>query len=102
MRVGIFANLSGGEPQTLDALVEQIAARAGEGYASVWLAHIRGEDALMTLALAGSRAPDVELGTAVVPIHNRHPMLMAQQALTAQSATGGRLTLGLGLSHKPV
>jgi F420-dependent oxidoreductase-like protein len=102
MRIGIFANLSGGEPQTLDGLIEQIASRVREGYASVWLAHIRGEDALMALALAGSRATGVELGTAVVPIHNRHPMLMAQQALTAQAATGGRLTLGLGLSHKSV
>ena len=38
----------------------------------------------------------------MIPVYTRHPLLMAQQALTAQAAVGGRLTLGLGLSHKPV
>jgi len=32
----------------------------------------------------------------------RHPMALAQQALTASAATNGRFTLGIGLSHKVV
>ncbi|KKM02047.1 hypothetical protein LCGC14_1788330, partial [marine sediment metagenome] len=44
----------------------------------------------------------IELGTSVVPTYSRHPVVMAQQALTAQAATGGRFNLGIGLSHKPV
>ena len=44
--------------------------------------------------------PDIEFGTAVVPIQPRHPQALAGQALTAQAATGGRLTLGIGLSHQ--
>ena len=102
MRIGIIANLSGGDTPSLDTLLEQIATRARERFATVWMAHIRGEDTLITLALAGRNAPDVELGTAVIPIYTRHPLLMAQQALTTQAAVGGRLALGLGLSHKPV
>ena len=102
MRIGIIANLSGGDTPSLDTLIEQIATRARERFATVWMAHIRGEDTLITLALAGRNAPDVELGTAVIPIYTRHPLLMAQQALTTQAAVGGRLALGLGLSHKPV
>jgi len=102
MRIGIIANLSGGDTPSLDTLIEQIATRARERFATVWMAHIRGEDTLITLALAGRSAPDVELGTAVIPIYTRHPLLMAQQALTTQAAVGGRLALGLGLSHKPV
>ena len=43
-----------------------------------------------------------ELGTAVAPSHPRHPTVMAQQALTAQSTCGGRFTLGIGLSHEIV
>ena len=36
----------------------------------------------------------------MVPTFPRHPVVMAQQALTAQAALGGRFTLGIGLSHK--
>jgi F420-dependent oxidoreductase-like protein len=46
--------------------------------------------------------PEIELGTAVVPIQPRHPMALAQQALTTQAAIGGRLAFGIGLSHRPV
>ena len=42
------------------------------------------------------------LGTAVIPVHPRHPTMLAAQALTVQAATGGRLALGIGLSHKMV
>ena len=41
----------------------------------------------------------IEIGTAVVPIQTRHPMIMAQQALTTQVVCGGRFTLGIGPSH---
>ena len=43
-----------------------------------------------------------ELGTAVVPTFPRHPMALAGQALTVSAASGGRLTLGVGLSHQVV
>jgi F420-dependent oxidoreductase-like protein len=35
----------------------------------------------------------------VIPVYSREPLLMAQQALTANLVTGGRLTLGIGLAH---
>ena len=44
--------------------------------------------------------PGIELGTAIVPTLSRHPLVMASQALTAQAACGGRLTLGIGPSHQ--
>ena len=46
--------------------------------------------------------PGIEVGTAVVPTYPRHPAALAQQALTAQAALSGRLTLGIGLSHQIV
>jgi F420-dependent oxidoreductase-like protein len=46
--------------------------------------------------------PDIYLGTAVVPTYPRHPMMLAQQALTVQQATGNRFMLGIGLSHQVV
>jgi F420-dependent oxidoreductase-like protein len=54
------------------------------------------------LALVGAEVPDVELGTAVVPIYARHPQVLAQQALTVQAGTADRLVLGIGLSHQLV
>ncbi len=59
-----------------------------------------GFDAAMALALGGARTKRVELGTFVVPTFTRHPVVLAQQALTAQAATGGRFVLGIGLSHR--
>ena len=49
-------------------------------------------------------APDtsaIELGTAVVPTWTQHPLALAAHALTTQQRVGGRLVLGIGLSHKP-
>jgi 5,10-methylenetetrahydromethanopterin reductase len=66
------------------------------------LANIFGLDAVMTLALAGAQTERIELGTAVTPTYPRHPMALAQQALTANSACNGRFVMGIGLSHKLV
>jgi F420-dependent oxidoreductase-like protein len=43
---------------------------------------------------------EAELGTAIVATYPRHPVTMAAEALTVQSTTGGRLTLGIGPSHE--
>ena len=42
------------------------------------------------------------LGTAVVPTWPRHPIVMAQQAATANALCSGRFRLGVGPSHAPV
>jgi F420-dependent oxidoreductase-like protein len=63
---------------------------------------IFGVDSLTALATVGREVASVPLGTFVVPTYSRHPMVMAMQALTVQAATGGRFTLGIGLSHRPV
>jgi F420-dependent oxidoreductase-like protein len=67
------------------------------------MSNIFGLEALVSLAVAGSQVPGIELGTAVVPTYPRHPAALAQQALTAALAVGpGRLILGIGVSHKIV
>ena len=69
-------------------------------FASFWFPQIPGYlDAMTTLALLGQATSRIEIGTAVVPIQTRHPIAMAQQALTTQMASGGRFTLGIGPSH---
>ena len=85
-----------------DDVVAQVAAMAGAGIETAWSSQIFGYDALTTLAVVGREVPGIDLGTAVVPTYPRHPVMLAAQALTVQAASGGRLTLGIGLSHQMV
>jgi 5,10-methylenetetrahydromethanopterin reductase len=102
MRIGINLSLAGGgRAFGVDELVDQVARIHHDGFAFASFAQIMGIDALTAIAVAGRVVPEIEFLTAVIPIYPRHPIALAQQALTAQNATGGRLTLGIGLSHKP-
>jgi 5,10-methylenetetrahydromethanopterin reductase len=98
MRLGLFLDLSG----SVDDLVEEVRRAEAAGFDAVWSSQIFGYDALTALAVAGAAVPRIGLGTAVVPVYPRHPIMLASQALTVQAATGGRLTLGIGLSHQMV
>ncbi len=98
MRIAIFF----GGANDLDGQVREVVAYEADGFDGVWFGQIQGTDALTVLALAGQRTSRIELGTSVVPTYTRHPLVMAQQALTTQAACGGRFTLGIGLSHKLV
>jgi len=86
----------------LEDLEGEVREVAGRGLSSVWMAQGFGIDALTALALIGREVPAIELGTAVVPIYPRHPLVLAGQALTTQAACGGRLALGIGVSHRVV
>jgi 5,10-methylenetetrahydromethanopterin reductase len=101
MRIGVsMAEPTG--PRALTLLRDRLRRAADDGFSSAWMAQIFGLDALTAFAVAGSQVEGIELGTAVVPVYPRHPAVLAQQALTVAAATGGRLTLGIGLSHKVV
>lgn len=75
----------------------------GAGFDSLWVSQIFGLDPIVALAAIAADVPGFsELGTSVVPLTGRHPMSLAPAALTAQAATEGRFTLGIGPSHKMV
>ncbi len=97
MRIGWNA---GGYKRSLDEIRAEARRAAAEGFPSFWLSQIAGPDALTALAAVAPDAPGIELGVSVVPVYGRHPVALAQQALTAQAATGGRLALGIGASHR--
>jgi 5,10-methylenetetrahydromethanopterin reductase len=102
MRIGTALADHGGDG-ALTRLTDQLRRGADDGFASAWVSNIFGLEALTALAVAGSQVPAIELGTAVIPTYPRHPAVLAQQALTTALAIGpGRLTLGIGLSHKIV
>jgi F420-dependent oxidoreductase-like protein len=101
MRIGTSVAEPNG-PDALANVADQLRRAVDEGFASAWMSNIFGLDALTALAVAGSQVPGIELGTAVVPTYPRHPAVLAQQALTVDLALGGRLALGIGLSHQIV
>lgn len=102
MRVGLMvgSDKERPRPERLPGLVTDGVAAESAGFSSFWFPQVPGYlDAMTALALLGASTTTIELGTAVVPIQTRHPLVLAQQALTTNAACGGRFTLGLGLSH---
>jgi 5,10-methylenetetrahydromethanopterin reductase len=104
--VRIAANIGGeviGNPTPPQDVVEQVCAAEADGFGSAWSVHLsRGIDTLSVFAAAAARTTTIELGVGVVPTYPRHPLALAQQAATVQALCGGRLTLGVGVSHRPV
>ena len=91
---------------TIDEVVAEAQAAVELGAHTFWSSQIFGHDALTVLAIVGREVPGIELGTAVVPTYPRHPMMLAQQALSVSAAINSRgdagLCLGIGLSHQVV
>lgn len=99
MRIGLFMGTTGALP-TLEGQVQQAVDAERDGFDGYWIAQIAGADVLTLLALIGRQTNRIEIGTAVVPTFPRHPMMLAQQALTTHASANGRLALGIGLAHK--
>src|SRR5271165_2635535 len=102
MRVGLMvgSDKERSRAERLAGLIGDGAAAESAGFATFWMPQVPGYlDAMTAVTLIGQATDRIEIGTAVVPIQTRHPMIMAQQALTTQIACGGRFTLGIGPSH---
>jgi F420-dependent oxidoreductase-like protein len=86
----------------VDDVVAQ-ATRAYElGVRQVWLSQNNDHDAIALAAVVGAAVPGLGVGTSVVPINPRHPLIVASLAQTAQAASHGNFSLGLGLGgHEP-
>jgi alkanesulfonate monooxygenase SsuD/methylene tetrahydromethanopterin reductase-like flavin-dependent oxidoreductase (luciferase family) len=88
--------------RSLEQAIERVKLAESLGYESVYTTHVAGRESLTVLtayALASSR---IRIGSGVVPIYTRTPATMAQTAATIDELSGGRFTLGLGVSHRPV
>ena len=96
MRIGVMI----GGRQDLDGLLARTQELEAQGFDSAWMPNVFGLDAMGAFTVIGRETERIELGTAVVPTYPRHPVTMAQQALTVQAASRNRFTLGIGLSHK--
>jgi 5,10-methylenetetrahydromethanopterin reductase len=100
VKISVTVGLGARADSTIDGLVARAKQMEALGFHGIWMPTAFGFDAITALAVVGRETPRLEIGTAVVPTFPRHPVVMAQQALTAQACIGGRFTLGIGLSHK--
>lgn len=87
----------------IDSIVKNLAKIRDEGFRRVWMAQMPSDGDLLTaLAVALREVDGIEVGSAVLPIQNQHPVLLAQRALTLNAIAGGRFILGLGMTHQVV
>lgn len=79
-------------------IVDQARTVHGLGVPAVWFGQRQDHDAPTLAAVVGAQVPGLRVGTSVVPLGPRHPLVLAGQAQTANSASGGRFTLGVGVA----
>jgi len=73
------------------------------GYGSYWTAETTGPEAFATLAAVGAAAPSLDLGTGVLALQLRTPMVTAMGAATLQALHPERdILLGVGISSPVV
>jgi len=98
MGLGSFISVG----KSIDQALDRVRLAEELGYESVYVTHINGWESLTVLTAYAGASSKVKLGTGVVPIYSRTPVTMAQTAGSIHALSGGRLILGLGVSHRPV
>lgn len=88
--------------RSLDSAIERVKLAESLGYEAVYVTHIAGRESLTVVTAYALATNSIRVGTGVVPIYTRTPATMAQTAATVDELSGGRLNLGLGVSHRPV
>jgi alkanesulfonate monooxygenase SsuD/methylene tetrahydromethanopterin reductase-like flavin-dependent oxidoreductase (luciferase family) len=95
---GIGTFISAG--RDLERARERVRLADSLGFDSVYTTQIAGRDAFTVLAAYAQASERIRVGTGVAPIFARTPVAMAQTAATLDELSGGRMVLGLGVSHK--
>lgn len=98
MGLGCFVSVG----RSLDQAVGRVKLADELGYDAAYVTHINARDSLTVITHYAAHTSRIRLGPGVVPIYTRTPATMAQEAATIDELSGGRLNLGLGVSHRPV
>ena len=94
--VGTFISVG----KSLDQAIERVKRAEALGYDSTYVTHIAARDSLAVLMAYAAATERIKLGTGVLPIYSRTPVATAQTAATIDEFSGGRMVLGLGVSHQ--
>lgn len=96
-RVGVWT-----DPDTLG--IQDLLAFASKierlGYGTLWVPDVVGREPFALAGLLATATSSIGLGTSVVNIWGRDAQATKMAAFTLQEATGGRFSLGLGVSHQ--
>lgn len=68
------------------------------GYTDLWSAESGGYDAFTPLVLAAAWAPELRVGTAIIPVYTRGAMTLASQIASLCAANPGQFAVGIGSS----
>jgi alkanesulfonate monooxygenase SsuD/methylene tetrahydromethanopterin reductase-like flavin-dependent oxidoreductase (luciferase family) len=98
MALGCFVSTG----RSLQAALDRVRLAESLGYEAAYTTHLAGRESLTVVTAYAMSTGRIRVGTGVVPIYTRTPATMAQTAATIDDLSGGRLNLGLGVSHRPV
>ena len=98
-RLGVRLDL---DPQMSSQEHRELASLAElSGYETVWVPEGAGRDALTQLTAIAMTTQHLKLGTGIMPVFSRTPMLTAMTAAGLAAVSQGRFILGLGVGHRP-
>jgi alkanesulfonate monooxygenase SsuD/methylene tetrahydromethanopterin reductase-like flavin-dependent oxidoreductase (luciferase family) len=86
--------------KSLDQAIDRVKRAESLGYDSVYVTHVAARDSLAVLMAYAAATERIKLGPGVLPIYSRTPVASAQTAATIDEYSGGRMVLGLGVSHQ--
>ncbi len=85
-----------------DALDLAVRADREWGYDAIWMAETNGPDSFTLAGAIAAATSRIEIGTAIVPVYNRTPAVLAMSAGSLAQLSGDRFVLGLGSSSHAI
>lgn len=103
MKVAIqYGGAASGKKRDWEAQVEFLREAERMGVDIIWSAEAWGMDGVSTLGYLAALTERVQLGTGILQISARAPVMTAMTALSLAAITGDRFILGLGVSGPQV
>ena len=72
------------------------------GFDSIWLPELLGREPIATAGYVIAKTTRIGVGTGIANVYARDALAAAQARRTLAELSGGRFTLGLGVSHPPI
>ncbi len=95
-RIGVWSDF---DTLAIDEALIYAARVESLGFGTLWVPDVVGREPFTLLGLLAGATSSIGLGTSIVSIWGRDAQATRMATLTLQESTGGRFTLGLGVSH---
>ena len=95
LRLGNESQLSVADIQSLGDLAEE------HGYGEIWMTEGAGRDSLTQLTAIATATSRIGLGTGILPMFSRTPLITAMSSAGLAAVSDGRFILGLGVGNRP-